>query len=153
MNLGELHRLGRHLEDLASEAMREGAPSKLNRAQRAIQSDIRENPDTSVGEIAARTGFSQGYVSTAIADLREMGRLETRRDPSEGRRTLVRLTEATTSRIEELRRRMSVEELLTDLQPDIEPDRIPHIVEVLKDLDQRLTERALNKPSSGRKHP
>lgn len=44
--------------------------------------------------IAARTGLPQSYVSESVTRLREQGVFETRADPSDARRTLVRASAA-----------------------------------------------------------
>lgn len=59
--------------------------------QGMVGADVFAHPDTSVGEIAERTGLRQGYVSETVARLRKQGVLETSTDPADGRRTLVRL--------------------------------------------------------------
>jgi DNA-binding IclR family transcriptional regulator len=37
--------------------------------------DVSEHADSSIGEIAARTGFPQSHVSASVARLRELGTL------------------------------------------------------------------------------
>lgn len=54
--------------------------------------DVFANPDASIGEIAARTGLPQSHASESVARFRDKGAFETRPDPSDGRRTLVRLS-------------------------------------------------------------
>jgi MarR family len=51
-------------------------------------------PDSSVGEIATRTGLPQSYVSTVVARLRDLDVLETRPDPDDRRRTLVKVSDS-----------------------------------------------------------
>ncbi len=58
---------------------------------RLIVIDVGEHPDSSIGEIAARTGLPQSHVSQSVARLRARGALETTSDPRDGRRTLVRM--------------------------------------------------------------
>src|SRR5215469_15091318 len=58
---------------------------------RMILIDIAEHPDSSVGEVASRTGFPQSHVSASVARLRELGALVTSSDPRDRRRTLTRL--------------------------------------------------------------
>jgi len=53
--------------------------------------DVFAHPGTSVNDITARTGLPQGYVSECVAKLRDDGILATAIDPSDRRRTLVRL--------------------------------------------------------------
>lgn len=57
-------------------------------------SDAYENPDSSVGEIATRTALPQSFVSEMVAKMRDLGAFETRSDPADRRRTLVRISDA-----------------------------------------------------------
>lgn len=63
---------------------------QLPTSVRSILIDVFEHPDSSVGEITARTGFPQSHVSASVAKLREAGALVTAVDPKDRRRTLVR---------------------------------------------------------------
>lgn len=60
---------------------------------RLILTDVSAHADCSIGEIASRTGLPQGYVSGTVARMREQGVFETRPDPDDRRRTLVRLAD------------------------------------------------------------
>jgi hypothetical protein len=67
-----------------------GAESQLDApptppGQRLIHMDTFAFPDSSVGEIATRTGLPQSYVSTVVARLRDLNALETRADPDDRR--------------------------------------------------------------------
>lgn len=138
VNLGRLHRIGRHLQELAIQAMRDPGDPDLSRAQRVIQGDVYLHPGTSVGEIATRTGFTQGHVSASLARLRELGRVSTETDPAERRRTLVQLTPLAAVGI---RRRTTrgADELLAKLYDDVDETRLREIIGMLDDLDRRLT--------------
>jgi SAM-dependent methyltransferase/DNA-binding MarR family transcriptional regulator len=89
MNALELLILGRRLMKIAGDAMPAAGFAQLPSSVRSIALDVSEHPDTSIGEIAARTGFPQSHVSAAVARLRESGVLETAADPHDRRRTLV----------------------------------------------------------------
>ena len=54
--------------------------------------DVFVHPGSSIGDITARTGLPQSYVSESVAKLRGQGILETSADPGDGRRTLVRVS-------------------------------------------------------------
>jgi DNA-binding transcriptional ArsR family regulator len=54
--------------------------------------DVFAHPGSSIGDITARTGLPQSYVSESVAKLRGQGILETSADPGDGRRTLVRVS-------------------------------------------------------------
>ena len=90
MDALDLFQLGRRLTKLGEEAMRPlgGSPSRPGR--RLVLMDALAFPDSSVGEIATRTGLPQSYVSGMVAKLRDLGILETRADPADRRRTLVK---------------------------------------------------------------
>ncbi len=66
---------------------------------RLVMLDVFANPDSSITEITARTGLRQSHVSVAVADLREKGILETKADPDDGRRTMVRVCAETPGRV------------------------------------------------------
>src|SRR5947207_4856 len=57
---------------------------------RSILVDVFEHPNSSIGEITARTGFLQSHVSAAVARLRDGGAFVTTVDPQDRRRTRVR---------------------------------------------------------------
>jgi DNA-binding MarR family transcriptional regulator len=86
----DLFRLGRQLTRIAEEAMRGDAP-KTPPGVRLILTDVRDNPGSTIGEIAARTGLPQSYASESVARLREQGAVETWTDPTDRRRTRVRI--------------------------------------------------------------
>jgi hypothetical protein len=97
MNALELLVLGRVLMKIASEAMPLASPEQAPASVRSILIDVSEHPDTSIGEITARTGFPQSHVSLAIARLKEGRVVVTAVDPRDRRRTLVRACTVTSS--------------------------------------------------------
>ncbi|MBI3972745.1 MAG: MarR family transcriptional regulator [Chloroflexi bacterium] len=93
MNGLELFLLGRTLTKLGEQAMPRGGFRELPASVWTILLDVLEHPNSSISEIAARTGFPQSHVSASVARLRAVsGALETVADPKDGRRTLVRAT-------------------------------------------------------------
>jgi len=91
MNALELFLLGRKLMKIGEQALPTTAGShQLPTSVRSILIDVFEHPNSSVGEITARTGFPQSHVSAAVARLRDGGALVTTVDPNDRRRTLVR---------------------------------------------------------------
>lgn len=90
MNSVELYLLGRKLMKIAEDAL-PAPPGGIATSVRMVLIDIGENPESSIGEITARTGFPQSHVSTAVARLREFGALVTTVDEQDRRRTLVRV--------------------------------------------------------------
>src|SRR5262249_9785349 len=94
----ELFLLGRNLIKIGEESLRAdasfaiamGAGSrKLPTSVRSVLIDICEHPNSSIGEIAARTGFPQSHVSASVGRLREERAVVTVVDSSDHRRTLV----------------------------------------------------------------
>jgi DNA-binding MarR family transcriptional regulator len=98
VNALDLYLLGRRLMKVGESAMRGPDAPAIPSGLRLIVTDIAENTGSSIGEIAARTGLPQSYVSTSVARLRDRGAVETAGDPRDGRRTLVRLTESIPAR-------------------------------------------------------
>lgn len=104
----ELFLLGRLLMKIGEEAMPapkdDGKPlAGSTRVVLIVLSDIVEHEDTAVGEIAARTGLPQSQVSAAVARLRTTGSVETRQDPGDRRRVLIRPASTTSTRVAQVR--------------------------------------------------
>src|SRR5258708_7658198 len=90
MNALELLVLGRRLMKIAGDAMPAAGSDQVPSSVRSVAIDVSEHQDTSIGEIAARTGFPQSHVSLAVARLKDGGVFVTTVDPRDRRRTLVR---------------------------------------------------------------
>jgi len=90
MNAFQLITLGRRLTRIGEEAAR-GSRSRVPGGVVLIVDDVIRHPDSSIGEIAERTGLPQSHVSATVAKLRDAKRFRVRADPSDGRRTLVRV--------------------------------------------------------------
>jgi DNA-binding MarR family transcriptional regulator len=98
VNALDLHLLGRRLMKIGEIGMRGGDAPAVPSGLRLIVTDIGEHPRSSIGEIAARTGLPQSYVSTSVSRLRDRGAVKTAGDPRDGRRTLVELSAAVPAR-------------------------------------------------------
>jgi DNA-binding MarR family transcriptional regulator len=85
--------LGRQLMKIGEDAMRGSPGARLPTGQSLVLRDVFANPGSAITEITARTALPQSYVSESVARLREQGLIETSADQSDGRRTLVRLSE------------------------------------------------------------
>lgn len=90
MDAFELFLVGRRLMKIAQDAMPAVGADELPASVRSVMVDVFAHPDSSVGEIAARTGFPQSHVSASIARLREAGVLVTAVDLADRRRLLIR---------------------------------------------------------------
>ncbi len=99
MNGNELFLLGRRLMKIGEDAIARAGYTQLPTSVRSVLVDVFEHRDSSIGEIAARTGFPQSHVSASIARLRAGGALVTTADPKDQRRTLVRQSARVRARI------------------------------------------------------
>lgn len=68
---------------------------------RMVLLDIAEHPDSFISQIVERTGLPQSLVSQTVARLRDRGAVSTAVDPSDRRRTLVRLSVDVGARIKQ----------------------------------------------------
>jgi DNA-binding MarR family transcriptional regulator len=98
--------------------------------------DIAEHPDSSVGEIASRTGFPQSHVSTSVARLRELGALVTSTDPRDRRRTLTRLAPGIRQRSH--RAAVPVDSVLEAALGSSDPNELAEVIDALDGLAARL---------------
>ncbi|MFI6799186.1 MarR family transcriptional regulator [Streptosporangium canum] len=148
MNGVELFLLGRTLMKIGEEALPTeglGEYSTSNRSVLVVASDIRENPDSSVGEIAARTGFPQSQVSACVARLREAGSIVTAADPKDRRRLLVRQAPEISDRVAMVISTPIDTALAAALGTD-DPREIGEVAAALEALARRLTPEALVRP-------
>lgn len=114
--------------------------------QRLILMDAFAFPDSSVGEIAARTGLPQSYVSAVVARLRDLGAFETRADPDDRRRTLVKVSDSLPPVVAGLGA-TPADELLTEALGDAPGDRPAELIAALSEVAARLRTR-LGKPGT-----
>jgi len=99
VDAGELHRLGRRLLALSRAASGQAGDLALVPGQEAVLEDLLRHPDSTVSEIRDRTGFTQSHVSASVTRLRDRGLVVAAADPTDGRRTRLRATRATTHSI------------------------------------------------------
>src|SRR5215470_7868218 len=94
----ELFLLGRNLMKIGEEAIRaeaslaiamRGSSTRLPTSVRSVLIDVCQHPNSSIGEITARTGFPQSHVAASVARLRKERAVVTVVDSSDRRRTLV----------------------------------------------------------------
>ena len=137
MTARDLYLLGRRLAKLAEEAMRGRDAPPVPTGLRLIVMDVSEHPDSSIGEIAARTGLPQSHVSHSVARLRARGALETAGDPRDGRRTLVRMGGRTAARAARLGS-VPVDGALGAAAGIIDPRELAGLVATLESLAARL---------------
>jgi DNA-binding MarR family transcriptional regulator len=145
MNAVELYLLGRRLMKIAEEALPKPASGGVPTSVRMVLLDIGEHPDSSVGEIASRTGFPQSHVSASIVRLREFGALETSIDPHDRRRTLTRVAPRIAQRSQ--RAAVPVDSVLAMALHSSNPTDVKEVIEALDELTARLM------PADDHHHP
>ncbi|OMI35691.1 transcriptional regulator, MarR family protein [Streptomyces sparsogenes DSM 40356] len=92
MEMSDLYQLGRRLAEIALEDMGADAPH-LAPGEFLVLQDLFLNGRSAVGDIAKRTGLAQSRVSTSVRALAGRNWVTTAADPSDGRKTLVDVTE------------------------------------------------------------
>lgn len=142
MNGVELFLLGRTLMKIGEDAMPvppagAGQRAGSTRMVLVVLSDIVEHPDSAIGEIAVRTGLPQSQVSLAVARLREAGSVETRSDPADRRRMLVRQARRLSDRVAKVRETTIEGALATALGTE-DPRQVAKITATLENLAKRL---------------
>ncbi len=149
MNAVEVYLLGRKLMKIAEAAFAAdpahggGLPTSV----RMVLVDISMHPESSIGEITARTGFPQSHVSASVTRLRDEGVLGTSIDPADGRRTLVRLAPDFTERATR-RPPISVDGVLAAEIPGADRDRVAQTIEALEVVADLVIPQALRRTRS-----
>ncbi|MFF4104119.1 MarR family transcriptional regulator [Streptomyces sp. NPDC001903] len=141
MNGVQLFLLGRTLMKIGEEAIPTGGVGKRTTSTRSVlivMLDVYAHPDTTVGEIAVRTGLPQSAVSACVARLRETGSVVTATDPRDRRRTLVRRDPEMSDRRAEVAS-ASVEGALSTALGTRDPAELAEVVALLEALAERLS--------------
>jgi DNA-binding MarR family transcriptional regulator len=142
----ELFRLGRNLMKIGEQAIHSAGFHELPTSVRSIMIDVFEHPGSSVGEIAARTGFPQSHVSASVARLQSGGVLMTAVDPRDRRRTLVRASPEVQPMAVRHRGAAPVDDALAEALGTTDPGRVAEVVATLEGLARRLAATADDEP-------
>ena len=137
MNGDELYRLGRRLTTLARQAMTDPDDPAVPAGETAVIDDVLDHPGSAVGDITARTGFAQSYVSATVARLRAKGWVETSVDQADRRRTLVRLPDLMVGAITE-REGRSLDRALNEAFADLDAPARAKTLALLDELARLL---------------
>ncbi|MFE3452758.1 MarR family winged helix-turn-helix transcriptional regulator [Nonomuraea sp. NPDC059194] len=141
MNGVELFLLGRTLMKIGEETMPTegiGPQTTSVRTVLIVVSDLRAHPETTVGEVAARTGLPQSAVSAAVARLKEAGSIVTAPDPTDRRRQVIKPAPEPSARVAEVRS-TPIDGPLAAALGTSDPDAIGEVVGLLERLAHRLT--------------
>ena len=134
MNVAQLHKLSRRLRELALEVSGEESEERVSVSELAIVEDVANHPNTSVGDIAKRTGLAQSLVSRTVATTRDAGVFTTDADPADGRKLQVTIESKTRSRLFRERGARSIEEKLAQVLPNTTPSDLKKAVAMLEKL-------------------
>ncbi|WP_153412231.1 helix-turn-helix domain-containing protein [Nocardia macrotermitis] len=129
-----LHRLGRHLIELARQAGLDSADEPVPEGEVAVMADVIDHPGSSVREITDRTGFSQGHISECVARLTERALLATEVDATDRRRTLVYPTDVLFKAIARRTEPLLGEALIDALGNSADARRATELLDELADL-------------------
>jgi DNA-binding MarR family transcriptional regulator len=137
MNALDLFQLGRWFTKIGEESMRPSGAPVTPPGVRLILMDAFASADSSIGEIAARTGLPQSYVSESVSRMRDLGAFETRADPSDGRRTLVRVS-GSIPRVVARMGAVSVDGALTEALGEMDATTAANLIAALDTFAARL---------------
>ncbi|MEV8035192.1 helix-turn-helix domain-containing protein [Streptomyces sp. NPDC086182] len=141
MNGAELFLLGRTLMKIGEEAIPTegvGPRSTSTRSMLIVMLDVYAHADTTVGEVAVRTGLPQSAVSACVARLKEAGSVLTATDPADRRRSLIRRNPEVTGRRAEVAA-SPVDEALGAALGTKDRATVAETVALLEQLAERLS--------------
>ncbi|MFI9828834.1 MarR family winged helix-turn-helix transcriptional regulator [Streptomyces sp. NPDC051913] len=147
MNGAELFLLGRTLMKIGEEAIPTdgiGKQATSTRSMLIVMLDVYAHPDTTVGEVATRTGLPQSAVSGCVARLKEVGSVLTTTDPTDRRRSLLRQNPEVTGRRAEVAAAPVDEAVGAALGTD-DPVAVADTVHLLEQLARRLSPQSLGR--------
>ncbi len=138
MNAGDLHRLARVLRDVALASTSRPGEAVVPASLVAVIEDVVDHPDSSVGEIARRTGLAQSMVSTTVVRLRDSHVLRTTTDVHDRRRTLVSLTPSIRGTTFHTRGAQPIQGALRAALPGVDGDGLDRVMGALDVRGQEL---------------
>ncbi len=138
VTVGELFRLSRVLREVALEAATDPGEAPPSAGLVAVTDDIAHHEQTTVGEIAARTGLAQSLVSKVVAELRDGGAVEMTLDENDRRRNLIRITDSARTQVLADRGSRTVGEALRHRFPERSEEKLTGIEAALEALADQL---------------
>lgn len=130
-----MHRLGKRLIALSSQVTGEAGDLSLTPGEAAVLEDVIKHPAGSISEIHQRTGFVQSHVSASVSRLKARGLVKAEPDPSDGRRTRVRVADGAMQAITR-RAARSIDEVIG--RTISEPSQARRTTELLEELADLL---------------
>lgn len=134
MNAGELHRLARHLRELAVQTTTQPDEPPPSPGLIAVMEDLARWPESSIGETVKRVGLAQSFVSRLVAELRDEGLLTTRPDPEDRRRVRVSLAPGVREDVLMPRARRPLTDTLARQHPGLSLAEVHHAEHLLTEL-------------------
>lgn len=129
MNGVELFLLGRSLMKIGEAAL----PADSGGAERSVLIVIDEvvnHTRATVSEIARRTRLPQSAVSTAVARLAEAGTVTLETDPQDRRRTIIRMADGISHRVESIRA-TTIDHAVAEAVSSEQPNAARDVIEAL----------------------
>jgi MarR family 2-MHQ and catechol resistance regulon transcriptional repressor len=149
MSVSELLRLGRRLSDLALEGMGSGELG-LTPSEFLVLQDLYLHGPTSIVDVVSRTGIAQSRVSTSVAGFVDRGWARTSRDPLDGRKTVVKVTESVRAQGEGRRARTAADALAPALAA-AKPAERERLISAVERLHELLDGNADVRPAAGKR--
>ncbi|MEV4536982.1 helix-turn-helix domain-containing protein [Asanoa sp. NPDC049518] len=144
----EIILLGRTLMKIGEQALpapEDGSPPGGERTVVIVMTDIYENPGTTVGEVARRTGLPQSAVSGSVARLRSVGSVISEPDPKDRRRQLLARNPELTPRRRTVATATVDEAVAAALGDEHSPADLAAVLAALETLGDRLTPQTLTR--------
>lgn len=138
VTVGELFRVARLLREVALQTARDPGETAPSKGIVLVTDDIARHDDTTVTQIAARTGMAQSLVSKVVTQLRDGGVVEAVVDQADRRRTRLRLTDVARTQVLPERAHRTVTDALREQLPGLNDEALAHIEAALEQLAHSL---------------
>lgn len=136
--VGELFRVARVLREVALQAARDPGAAAPSKGIVLVTDDIARHDNTTVTEIAARTGMAQSLVSKVVAQLHDGGVVDATVDQSDRRRTRLRLTDLARTQVLPERAHRPVTDALRQQLPGLDDETLARVEATLEQLAHSL---------------
>ena len=146
MEISDLIYLGQRLVKIGQIALHDATPG-LQTAESMVIAELSEHRASTISDLAQRTGYAQSRISTAVASLRERGWVNTRMDPTDGRRTVAYMVEPAAEDTDRAQSR-SADDVLASIIDDAPEEQRANILRSLDDLLELLRLQSRRAPGS-----